>query len=263
MSPLFSLVAPSFPLLLRSTAAARHLQLLIPQSPRCTSSSFHTSARQRADLSSLAADLDFLEDKSKPKKRSQSPSSGTRPTGDIIGDQLNKLLDASFATPNPAKRKPSSTPDESSASMIDSAFQIASDTDPKKLYPDTSRKMLFPPETMTDAGTSRIMSRYAEQILGNTRKKTKRAIRTIRSRPAVGRTIEVVPDKGMDVGRALKMLEISCAVNRVRQDGLRQRFHERPGMKRKRLKSERWRKMFKESFRATVNRVKEMRRKGW
>lgn len=91
----------------------------------------------------------------------------------------------------------------------------------------------------------------------------KRAKRTVRARPSIGRTIEVDAERGRDLGRALRSLEIKCAVNRVRADQQRQRFHERPGLKRKRLKSERWRKLFRESFRATVGRVKEMRRKGW
>ena len=92
---------------------------------------------------------------------------------------------------------------------------------------------------------------------------TVRAKRTIRSRPSIGRTVEVNQDRGGDFGRALRTLEILCNINRVRQDRNKQRFHERPGLKRKRLKSERWRKMFKESFKATVGRVQEMRRKGW
>lgn len=240
------------------------MQLLIPQSPRCSSSSFHTSARQRADSSSTAADLDFLEGKPKPKQMSRSPSSQRRPTDDILANQLDSLLDSTFDTPNPAKRKPSATADESSATMIETAYQNSIRTrDPGKYYQDISRKMQFPPQEMTGASSPRSVSRDAYRTLEITQKKTKRAVRTVRSRPAVGRTIEVIPEKGVDFGRALKNLEVSCAVNRVRQDVMRQRFHERPGMKRKRLKSERWRKMFKESFRATVMRVKEMRRKGW
>ena len=116
---------------------------------------------------------------------------------------------------------------------------------------------------MISAGATGPASRDAYRTLENTEKKAERAPRTVRSRPSVGRTIEVIPERGVDFGRALRNLEISCAVNRVKQDLSRQRFHERPGLKRKRLKSERWRKMFKESFRATVMRVKEMRRKGW
>ncbi|KAL8946177.1 MAG: hypothetical protein Q9222_007396 [Ikaeria aurantiellina] len=90
-----------------------------------------------------------------------------------------------------------------------------------------------------------------------------RAVATIKSRPSIGRTVEVIPERGLDLGRALRSLEINCAVNNVRGDSLTQRFHERPGMKRKRLKSVRYRRNFKAGFKAVVAKVKAMRRKGW
>ncbi|MCJ1422059.1 hypothetical protein MMC32_008428 [Xylographa parallela] len=79
----------------------------------------------------------------------------------------------------------------------------------------------------------------------------------------IGRSEEVNPGRGLDLGRALKKLEIKCSYNNVRGDVQRQRFHERPGLKRKRLKSERWRKRFKEGFQAVVVKVQDMRNRGW
>ncbi|MCJ1384043.1 hypothetical protein MMC17_007159 [Xylographa soralifera] len=79
----------------------------------------------------------------------------------------------------------------------------------------------------------------------------------------IGRSEEVDPDRGLDLGRALKKLEVKCSYNNVRGDVQRQRFHERPGLKRKRLKSERWRKRFKEGFQAVVAKVQDMRNRGW
>ncbi|KAK3687083.1 hypothetical protein LTR37_019150 [Vermiconidia calcicola] len=79
----------------------------------------------------------------------------------------------------------------------------------------------------------------------------------------VGRTIRVEQERGIDVGRAFRMLEMRCAQNSVRRDSQRQRFHERPGLKRKRLKSERWRRRFKETFKATVGMVQKMKAQGW
>lgn len=80
---------------------------------------------------------------------------------------------------------------------------------------------------------------------------------------SVGRTIHVNADKGIDVGRAFRMLEQRCAQNSVKRDFMRQRFHERPGLKRKRLKQERWRRRFKEGFRETVAMVGRMKKQGW
>jgi len=67
----------------------------------------------------------------------------------------------------------------------------------------------------------------------------------------------------MDLARAFRSLEIKCAVNNVKRDFNTTRFHERPGMKRKRLKQVRWRARFKAGFQAIVRRVEDMRRKGW
>lgn len=266
MPPLLSFLTPSIPPRWRSTTTSRQVLLLMPNSLRSKSSSFHTTVRRRAESSSTAADLDFLEDKPRPKPKQTfpSPASQRRPSDDILGSQLDNLLDATFPTPDLAQRKSSAPPEESSATIIETAFQNSFRTrDPGKYYQEIARKMQFPSGEKTSAGSPGTASRDAYRTLEYTQKKAKRATRTVRSRPTVGRTIEVIPEKGVDFGRALRNLEISCAVNRVRQDLSRQRFHERPGLKRKRLKSERWRKMFKESFRATVMRVKEMRRKGW
>ncbi|KAI1335797.1 hypothetical protein F5Y15DRAFT_396525 [Xylariaceae sp. FL0016] len=79
--------------------------------------------------------------------------------------------------------------------------------------------------------------------------------------PRTGRTIAVT--KSTDVARALKILAIQTNQNRVRQDFQKQRYHERPGLKRKRLKSERWVRRFKIGFKATILRVNELTRQGW
>ena len=265
MLPLLSFLAPSIPPLWRSKTAFRQLQLLMPQPSSCRASNIHTTARQRNKPSSSAADLDFLEEEpaKRPTQSFQSQSAQKRPTGDVIGNQLNNLIDSTFHTPNPAIRNPLDPVNQTSDAMIQKAFQ---DTKRPRDYVPGSReialKMQFPYQE-TAGGSSMTSFRNANQGLASTKRVPKAAKRTVRSCPAVGRTIEVVPLKGVDFGRALRNLGIACAANKVRADQMRQRFHERPGMKRKRLKSERWRKMFKESFKATVARVREMRRKGW
>lgn len=81
--------------------------------------------------------------------------------------------------------------------------------------------------------------------------------------PTLGRTVSVDASKNIDVARAFTLVNVRCASNKVRQDARSQLFYERPGTRRKRLLSERWRRRFKENFKATVRRVEEMRRKGW
>jgi ribosomal protein S21 len=79
--------------------------------------------------------------------------------------------------------------------------------------------------------------------------------------PSTGRSVSI--GARVDVARGFKLLEQSCARNRVKRDANTQRFHERPGLKRKRLRRERWRRKFMEGFRATVGRVKQLKNQGW
>lgn len=83
----------------------------------------------------------------------------------------------------------------------------------------------------------------------------------LRLTPSTGRAVPI--GSGIDVARGFKLLEQSCARNKVKQDFRKQMFHERGGIKRKRLRRERWRKRFMLGFRATVNRVKELKKQGW
>lgn len=107
------------------------------------------------------------------------------------------------------------------------------------------------------------VSKDVSSTLINPQEPATRASLTVRSRPSVGRTVEINPERGVDLGRGLQKLEVTCYLNNVRIDAARQKFHERPGLKRKRLKSERWRKKFQIGFRHVVGKVKVMRRKGW
>lgn len=84
----------------------------------------------------------------------------------------------------------------------------------------------------------------------------------MRLNASTGRTIEVGA-LGIDIARGIKLLEMSCSRNRVRADANKQRFHERAGLKRKRLGRERWRRRFAEGFKGVVGRVKELKRQGW
>jgi ribosomal protein S21 len=90
---------------------------------------------------------------------------------------------------------------------------------------------------------------------------TRRPVEMRNLRPSTGRTVERTGT--VDVARAFALLQQACGKNKVARDFTKQRFHERPGLKRKRLKSERWRARFKLGFRATVQRVQELRAQGW
>ncbi|KAM3419548.1 hypothetical protein BST61_g2888 [Cercospora zeina] len=81
--------------------------------------------------------------------------------------------------------------------------------------------------------------------------------------PNAGRLVEVDESRNMDVGRAFRTVDILCSKNKVKRSFQQQRFHERPGLKRKRLKNERWIKRFRENFKGTVKLVQKMKKQGW
>ncbi|KAL5117126.1 hypothetical protein ACEQ8H_004951 [Pleosporales sp. CAS-2024a] len=81
--------------------------------------------------------------------------------------------------------------------------------------------------------------------------------------PTYGRRVELDPLRGRDLIRGIGMLGGLMQRNRVKSDTIKQRFHERPGLRRKRLNSERWRKRFKIGFKTITKRVTELTAKGW
>ncbi|KAB8292546.1 hypothetical protein EYC80_008255 [Monilinia laxa] len=83
----------------------------------------------------------------------------------------------------------------------------------------------------------------------------------MRLSPRTGRTVDI--KSNIDLSRGIRMLEASCALNKVRHDQTHQRFHERGGMKRKRLRRQRWRNNFMEGFKGIVSRVKQLKNQGW
>lgn len=85
----------------------------------------------------------------------------------------------------------------------------------------------------------------------------------VRLGTSLGRSVDIKTDKGIDLSRALKKLDTALRQNAVMVDFHKQRFYERPGIKRKRLASQRWRQHFKKGFQGLVYNVARMKRQGW
>ncbi|KAL2267140.1 hypothetical protein VTJ83DRAFT_4417 [Remersonia thermophila] len=83
----------------------------------------------------------------------------------------------------------------------------------------------------------------------------------LRLKPSTGRTIHV--GDRVDVARGLRLLERLCAQNQVKHATILARAHERPALKRKRLRRERWRARFKTGFQSCVKRVFQLKAQGW
>ena len=274
-TPLLSFLAPSVSQSWWLIAASGSARNRLANKPRKTNSSFHTATCRSAESpaspteiakpeknlprpkASNAADLSFLK---KPQKDSSNAPPKSSFSRRFAPDQnVATLLDQTLGSlPNPAKREPSTPNIQSSADKTRKAWGTFLERERGARTPGQVAQSMDFPTPMDPQGNP------STSLLNNIKlNPAVRAKRTIRSRPTVGRTIEVYQEGGQHVAGALKRLDILCQANRIRSDQFRQRFHERPGLKRKRLKSERWRKLFKASFKMTVARVQEMRRKGW
>ncbi|PYH39256.1 mitochondrial 37S ribosomal protein bS21m [Aspergillus neoniger CBS 115656] len=81
--------------------------------------------------------------------------------------------------------------------------------------------------------------------------------------PTLGRQVTVEPERGMDLPAALRSLSTTIGQNKMKQSLMKQKYHVRKGMVRKQLRMQRWRKLFKFSFQATVKRIQKIRGQGW
>ena len=259
-SPLISSLISSTHSLWRRELVLRQPRCLLFKSRKQSHRPFgSTPWRKDPSSSSAAPNLDFLNDiprRNQPQKPQPPPSSRRKPTNSTT---IDGLLQQTF---RPNRRNSAAASAESSASAIEAGYKASEYYDMRnkdaRYAGSLAKSMRFPEPPINDTALDSLRPQTKINLGAATRAK-----RTIRADPSLGRTVEIDKDRGVDFGRALMRLETRCAANKIRSTVRQQKFHERPGMKRKRLKSERWRALFKESFRAAVGRVKEMRRKGW
>lgn len=250
-SPLLRFLAPSVsPFFFRSATNSFFA------SHSSSQRSFSNQQNPGQDLFSGPSDGDG-NPKVKEGSAEKSPQSGSS----IHIDQL--LYETLRGNPSPGGSRlrvsdtmPAKDPQTlSSLTTIKDSFAASPFTIPIANRPGPLVDMMMTPRTL--ANVSEDVSAVIEKMV------RPRAVRTIVSRPSLGRTIELNAAKGVDLGRALTRLGQLTRQNRIQQDRKSQRFYERPGLKRKRLRSERYRARFKAGFLATVEKVKAMRRKGW
>jgi hypothetical protein len=89
----------------------------------------------------------------------------------------------------------------------------------------------------------------------------------IRTKSVVGRTIFIrdraTATSAHSPGQAFRMLNRLTKQQHIKNKYHSQKFHERNGMRKKRLRSERWRARFKKGFKACVTRTLELKKQGW
>lgn len=81
--------------------------------------------------------------------------------------------------------------------------------------------------------------------------------------PTLGRQVYVEPERGVDLPGAIRKLQMTVAVNKIKHQVNSQRYHVRRGALRKQLRRQRWRKLFRFSFQETVKKIQRMQTQGW
>ena len=258
--PLLSFLAPSVSPAWRPTLLPR-LSCCISGRDRRLLSAKTGHKAEKSTVTELseghAAPQDSIASIFERTQNNQPPSAVSPRTQQIRDTKLQSKINAKLDQMFPSKTDQSSV---SSADEVLDAYRRFENSNRAGLRSGSIAGSMLMPDNITSSSTQR---QVAASILADSVGVARRNKRTVRSRPAVGRTIEVEPALGTDFGQAIKKLSILLVNNKVRQDLRKQKYHERAGAKRKRLKSERWRSYFKAGFQATVTRVKKMRRQGW
>ncbi|KAA6414423.1 MAG: hypothetical protein FRX48_01172 [Lasallia pustulata] len=271
-SPLLPFLTPSVPLAAWFSSSG-HFQLLGAKASASSNRRRFVSSTSTSQASSPAAALHPEEDEDKPHLEPsndipnptfQLPASTDRP------EYADKLMNESMSGRTPATAHSRTSRFKSTSAQADNRGGTSAD-DVKDAYEVFStsleRRRANSPFDASKMNTPKYgfsSQSVSQDVSSDLMKRTiPLPPRLVRLSPSVGRSVEVDPAKGMGLAQAFTKLDITVSMNGVRRDVARQRFHERPGLKKKRLKSERWGRRFKDGFRALVDKVDTMRRQGW
>lgn len=121
--------------------------------------------------------------------------------------------------------------------------------EPRRVFADAVSRSVggVGSQTFKDRSAQQLASRKLELKLG----------------PTLGRQVHVEPERGVDLPAAIRQLEITCSMNKIKANAHEQKFHKRKGAVRKELRRTRWRKLFRFSFQQTVKKIQRMQAQGW
>lgn len=174
---------------------------------------------------------------------------------------------AAAATPDSKPNMPPPPPPRASASDAakspDSAAAPAASEAPAHAYSATSSKAL-----PFELDVTSILSTKAADYGRAMQQEDPLTRPRVRSAASTGRTIFIRAaqpggNTAPTIQGALAMLGRLVKNQHIKTKYYSQKAHERPGLKRKRLRSERWRERFKGGFCAAYARVHELRKQGW
>ncbi|TQV92838.1 hypothetical protein V2A60_009292 [Cordyceps javanica] len=199
-------------------------------------------------------------------RRAPKPAPRVNP---LIGGVQFKPQEPAAATPTkPDARSaftpppPPPPPPSKSAPEAAKPSPSSSDIAPGNTYSATSKALPF------ELDVTSILSTKAAEYGRSLQQEDPLTRPRVRAAATTGRTIFVRaaqpgPNSAPTVRSALAMLGRLVNTQHIKNKYHSQKAHERPGLKRKRLASERWRARFKGGFCAAYARVHELRKQGW
>ncbi|KAI5779444.1 hypothetical protein DFH27DRAFT_577603 [Peziza echinospora] len=214
-----------------------------------------TSSMHPHHLRTISTTPPCFAPKNDNSNQSDAPRPAPTPASPAANDSMNTILNLlknggdNLSSPSGASSSGKPAPKQLSGKHLTELFSISSDSLSKQRSPRDGIFGSGSPELRSFAS---ILSNSAAppQILEDER--------LPRMGPTAGRSVMVQSD----VVSALTRLRSIVQANRVRQDMNKQRFHERPGLKKKRLRRERHKRRFKEGFKRMVGVVLDMKNRG-
>lgn len=169
---------------------------------------------------------------------------------------------------------PPSPQQETAAPVADAAPEASTPPPPPPPPAAAATEAAAPAETAPETKTSgyvdiaKLLDNHAAAYARTINKTTDPLNQPrVRCTPVSGRTVFLEgqrrPGTAHTPEQAFNLLRRIVRTGQIKSLWHRQRFHERPGLRRKRLKSERWRARFKQGFQATTERVRELKKQGW
>ncbi|MCJ1429015.1 hypothetical protein MMC29_006928 [Sticta canariensis] len=248
-SPLLNFLAPSIhhkPSFTPRSGSHLVFTLPAPQRPY----NFHQTFRQNfsCSTSNPAEFQDAKSSNNPPVSLRFTPVAPAQSSSEnLISDLLEDTLSSGSRSRN---RRRGSLSRPSSLSLVQEAYAKQG---------EIASGMVMPPDYGLPETTVSASYKMANVI--NNLQSQPRASRSIHSHPSLGRAIEI--QSRTDLARSFFQLNKLVRQNKVKHYQKMQRFHERPGVRRKRLQRERWRARFKDNFHNAVEKIKTMKRMGW
>ncbi|KAF2091746.1 hypothetical protein K490DRAFT_61175 [Saccharata proteae CBS 121410] len=210
-------------------------------------------------------------EQSEPPRNSKSSSTQQRspaPKDDNIEGMLNSIFPYKFGKPGTSRYKSRPAQAENRATTGSGpGSEISADSGTTSVQDAFTARQASINRPRTDM-SSAIDTMFQPEGSGSVEDRSylttpPRPEELSRVGPSVGKSVSLNTNRGQSFADGLRLLDTLVARNGVRYDLKKQAFHERPGLKRKRLARERWRKRFMTGFKQVVSRVQRLRKQGW